>query len=72
MSKHSEAYRPLKGLSSTDLAIANAIKAGTLAIAECEGRFGPYWSIEDDHGVIEVALSREEADERIGTIRAAL
>lgn len=62
----------MRRLSATDLAIANAIKAGKLVVAECEGRFGPYWSIEDTHGVIEVALSREEADERIGAIRAAL
>lgn len=59
-------------LSATDLAIAKAIKAGTLSITERDGRFGPYWSIEDAHGVIEVALSREEADERVAAIREAL
>lgn len=61
-------------VSATDLAIALAIKNGTLAVNECEGRVGAYWSIEDDHGLIEVALSAEEADERISEIkrRAAL
>lgn len=59
-------------LSATDLAIAKAIKAGTLIIAEREGRFGKFWSIADERGTIEVADTRQEADERIGAIRAAL
>ena len=59
-------------LSATDVAIATALKGDTLAIVEREGRFGPYWSIEDAHGVIEVALSREEADTRVAAIREAL
>lgn len=56
---------PMLTLSATDLAIAIAAKAGTLTVTECEGRFGAYWAIEDDHGVIEVALSAEEAAERV-------
>ena len=59
-------------LSATDVAIARAIKAGTLTIAEHEGRFGPYWAISDDRGIIEVANTQQEADERIGAIMATL
>ncbi len=51
--------------SATDLAINIAAKSGTLKVTEAVGRFGPYWAIEDDHGVIEVALSAEEAQERV-------
>jgi len=53
-------------LSATDVSIARAAKSGTLKVAEALGRFGPYWAIEDEHGVIEVALSAEEAQERVG------
>lgn len=59
-------------LSATDVAIATALKGDTLRVVEREGRFGPYWSIEDAHGVIEVALSHEEADTRVAAIREAL
>ena len=59
-------------LSATDVAIATAIKAGTLTIAEREGRFGPYWTIGDERGTIEVVDTRQEADERICAIRAVL
>lgn len=52
-------------LSATDLAIRIAAQAGTLRIEECEGRFGPYWAIEDETGLIEVALSAAEAQERV-------
>lgn len=62
----------MKLLSATDLAIALAIKDGSLTVSEFQGRFGAYWSIEDSHGLIEVALSAEEAAERIATIRASL
>jgi hypothetical protein len=61
----------MKLLSSTDLAIAQAITTNSLRVVECEGRFGAFWSIEDAFGVIEVALSAEEADFRVGTIREA-
>lgn len=56
-------------LSATCLAIALADQAGTLRLVEREGRFGAFIAIEDATGVIEVALSAEEADERINAIR---
>ena len=59
-------------LSSTDLAIAVAAKAGTLALVAREGRFGTYVSIEDDVGVIEVHRSASEADARVAAIQGAL
>jgi hypothetical protein len=62
----------MKLLSSTDLAIARAITVGSLRVVEREGRFGAFWSIEDAIGVIEVALTSTEADERVGAIKAAL
>lgn len=62
----------MKLLSSTDVAIAVAIKSGDLRVIECQGRFGAYWAIEDAFGVIEVALSADEAEARVASIRAAL
>jgi hypothetical protein len=62
----------MKLLSSTDVAIAQAIRSNSLRVVECEGRFGAFWSIEDAFGVIEVALSAAEADLRVGTIKGAL
>lgn len=56
-------------LSATCLAIALADKAGTLRLVPREGRVGLYVAIEDDVGIIEVALSQAEADERIAAIR---
>jgi hypothetical protein len=56
-------------LSSTDLAIAIAVRADTLRVIECNGRFGPFWSIEDDRGVIEVALTADESATRIASIK---
>lgn len=50
--------------SATDLAISLAIKAGTLRITEHTGRFGQYWAISDNHGVIEVHNSKAEAEAR--------
>jgi hypothetical protein len=56
-------------LSATCLAIALADQAGTLRLVEREGRFGPFVAIEDATGVIEVALSWAEANQRISAIR---
>lgn len=62
----------MKLLSATDVAIAMALKSGDLKVVECEGRFGPYWAIEDGFGLIEVALSADEADSRVSAIRAVI
>lgn len=52
--------------SSTDLAIALAVKAGTLRLVERVSRFGDtFISVEDDHGIIEVQNTRAEADKRV-------
>jgi hypothetical protein len=59
-------------LSSTDLAIAVAIKAGTLSIERCEGRFGEFFAIGDERGIIEVALDSDEVDCRIEALRERL
>lgn len=55
-------------LSATDFAIAAAAKAGTLRLIDRIGRLGPYTAIEDSHGVIEVALSRDEANRRVASV----
>ena len=62
----------MQTLSATCLAIALASENGTLAVTEQEGRFGPFWAISDDHGLIEVALSADEAESRITDITEAL
>lgn len=61
-------------LSSSDLAIAEAIAADTIRVNECfsERLQEAYWAIEDHHGLIEVALSADEADARIAAIKGRL
>lgn len=56
-------------LSATCLAIALADQAGTLLLTEEQGRFGSYIAICDDRGLIEVAMSRAEADARLAALR---
>lgn len=56
----------LSFLSSTDLAIAVAAKAGTLTLTERPSRFGDtYVAIGDDVGLIEVQLTMAEAQARV-------
>lgn len=58
-------------LSATDVAIAVALEFGTLTLVTRPSRFGgEFIAIEDDKGVIEVALSQAEADARIADIKA--
>jgi hypothetical protein len=54
-------------LSSQSVAIRMAKQNGTLRVTEeFNARLGtPYWSICDDRGLIEVAMSKEEADKLI-------
>lgn len=52
-------------LSATDVAIRLAIETGSLRVTAETGRYGAYWAISDDHGLIEVALSEDEADQRV-------
>lgn len=61
-------------ISSTDLAIALADKAGTLQLVERVSRFGlgDYVSLEDACGVIEVQLSMAEAQARLAQVREAV
>ena len=57
-------------LSSTDLAIALAVKNGTLRLVERPSRFGDtFIAIEDDRGLIEVHNTRAEADARVARCR---
>jgi len=59
-------------VSSTDVAIAVAMKAGTLVLSECpDRRFGgTYVAVEDDRGVIEVHLTMDAAKARVERIAA--
>lgn len=58
-----EATMALRLISSVDLAIAEAIVSGTLALVVRESSYGlgEFYSLEDAHGVITVASSHEEA-----------
>jgi hypothetical protein len=55
-------------LSATCLAIAAAHKAGELRIVAREGRFGQFFSIEDATGVIEVADTFGQANQRLNEV----
>lgn len=62
-----------KLLSSTDLAIAVAIRANTLQVTMRRDRFGdPCIFISDDVGLIEVHATMDNADKRIADIKAAI
>jgi hypothetical protein len=60
----------MKMLSATDLAIAAAIQNGSLALRpHFNERIGRgYYAIDDASGTIEVALTSDEAHQRIGEI----
>ena len=57
-------------LSSTTVAIKMAKNNGTLRVEECfNSRLGiPYWAICDEGGLIEVAMSKDEAERRIASL----
>ena len=60
----------LRTLSATCVAIALADKRGTLRLVECVSRFGDtFISIEDAHGIIEVADDLASAEARIAELR---
>jgi hypothetical protein len=52
-------------LSATDVSILAAHRRGSLEVERSEGRYGAYWTICDEFGVLEVALTQEQADRRI-------
>lgn len=57
-------------LSATCLAIALADQAGSLRLTERPSRFGDtFIAIEDEVGLIEVALTWDEANARVSAIR---
>lgn len=56
-------------ISSIDLAIASALKAGTLSVYEREGRFGAHGVIADHVGIIETPDSLAAATDRVEAIR---
>lgn len=54
------------GISATDVAIRRAVRLETLRLVERPSRLGgTYVAIEDDHGLIEVADTRAEAEARV-------
>lgn len=56
-------------LSSTDVAIALASKAGTLRLTENKSRFNDtFIAIEDERGLIEVQLTWAEARARVEAV----
>lgn len=55
----------MRTLSATCVAIAAAISARTLLVSPRVGRSGPYVAISDAAGIIEAALSMEEARTRV-------
>ena len=56
------------GISATDVAIAMAHERGTLLIERRVGRFGEYFAVSDEHGLIEVHNTDTELEERIGSV----
>jgi hypothetical protein len=62
----------MKLLSAADVAIALAIRNGTLVCQPCEGRFGPYVAICDDAGLIECHETGKDAMKRVATIKARM
>ncbi len=59
----------MKMISATDLAIALAHREQTLRVTICPSRLGgTFAAIEDDCGVIEVWLSKEQAEDRISNV----
>lgn len=50
-------------MNASTLAIRIASENGTLRIVEREGRFGTFFSICDNSGTIEVADTRNEAND---------
>ena len=63
----------MRALSATDLAIGIAIQQGTISLVERPSRLGgTYIAIEDDRGLIEVALARAEAEARLASVKGRL
>ena len=61
--------KTLSHLSATDLAIAIAKREGTLRVEIATNRFGDdFLAISDDNGLIEVAMSKAEAEARIASL----
>ena len=59
-------------VSSTDVAIAAALRSNRLRVHARMGRFGEFVAISDDKGVIEVAADMKEAAARVDSIRAKI
>jgi hypothetical protein len=57
--------------SATDLAIKLAAQRGTLSVEERQGRYGAFWAISDEHGLIEVQLTAADAEDRINHLNEA-
>lgn len=59
-------------LSASCVAIASAIENGSLRIEKASGRYGEYFTISDNCGLIEVAMDRAEVDARVEEIKRRL
>jgi len=59
-------------VSSTDVAIAAALRSNRLRVCAHMGRFGEFVTISDDKGVIEVAADMKEATDRVEGVRAKI
>ncbi len=56
--------------SATDIAILDAHTRKTLTVVAEQGRFGTFWAIKDEHGIIEAHTSSYDAYDRLSTVWA--
>jgi hypothetical protein len=59
-------------LSSSSFALVRGIENGSLRVERVKGRYGDYFTVSDDCGLIEVAMNKAEVDARIEEIKRRL
>lgn len=61
----------MTAVSANTVAMAMAVANNTLAVSEHISRFGePYWAVSDEHGLIEIFLSKQELESVITQVKS--